>query len=147
MVRFDGLPSDVEFHPIDLDAGRVGLPDGSGDVVSGVETIEHLENPRAFVRELVRLTKPGGRVVVTTPNQLSWLSKATLLLKNNFNAFQAGSYPAHITALLEIDLRRIAAECRLADVAVVYTRRGRIAGTPWHFPRWLTWLKPRCAVG
>jgi hypothetical protein len=50
-------------------------------------------------------------VVITTPNQESLLSKLTLLLLNEFNAFRAGSYPAHLTALLEVDRRRIAAEC------------------------------------
>ena len=99
VVRYDGLPEEIEFYQIDLDTGRAPLPDAAGDVVVAVETIEHLENPRAFVRELTRLAKPGGWLIVTTPNQLSLLSKMTLILKNQFNAFQAGSYPAHLTAL------------------------------------------------
>ncbi len=117
--------------------------DATADVVAAVETIEHLENPRAFVRELVRLTRPGGWVVVTTPNQLSLLSKMTLVLKNQFNAFQDSSYPAHLTALVEIDLRRIAAECGLTDIAVAYSESGRIAGTAWHYPCLLSRCYPR----
>jgi len=114
----------------------------SGNLYGGVETIEHLENPRAFVRELTRLARPGGWVVVTTPNQLSLLSKLTLGLKNEFNAFQSGSYPAHLTALLEADLRRIAAECGWSNAMVVYTCSGRIPGTARHWPRWLSCLFP-----
>ncbi len=87
------------------------MPDEAADVVAAVETIEHLENPRAFVRELVRLVKPDGWVIVTTPNQLSLLSLITLLIKHRFSAFQDVHYPAHLTALLEVDLKRIAAEC------------------------------------
>jgi 2-polyprenyl-3-methyl-5-hydroxy-6-metoxy-1,4-benzoquinol methylase len=143
VLRYGGFPDEAEFHRIDLDSGRVPLPDGTGDVVAAVETIEHLENPRAFARELARLCRPGGWVVVTTPNQLSLLSKLTLLLKNEFNAFRAGSYPAHLTALLEIDLRRIAAECGLADAAVRYTRSGRVPGTATKYPQWLSRLFPR----
>jgi 2-polyprenyl-3-methyl-5-hydroxy-6-metoxy-1,4-benzoquinol methylase len=146
VVRYDGFPSGTdgaEFVRADLDAGRVPLPDGTADVVAAVETIEHLENPRAFVRELTRLAKPGGWVVVTTPNQLSLLSKMTLLLRNEFNAFRAGSYPAHLTALLEVDLRRIAAECGWADIAVAYSGEGRVALTPWHYPARLSRLCPR----
>jgi len=143
VVRYDGLPEQAEFHSIDLDTGRVPLPDAAGDVVVAVETIEHLENPRAFVRELTRLARPGGWVVVTTPNQLSLLSKMTLVLKNEFNAFQSGSYPAHLTALLEADLRRIGGECGWLDVAVAYTRSGRIPGTARHWPQWLSHLVPR----
>jgi 2-polyprenyl-3-methyl-5-hydroxy-6-metoxy-1,4-benzoquinol methylase len=143
VVRYEGFPADAAFCPVDLDAQRVLLPDAAGDVVVAVETIEHLENPRAFVRELVRLGRPGAWVVVTTPNQLSLLSKMTLVLKNQFNAFQQSSYPAHLTALLEIDLRRIAVECGLTEVAVAYTQQGRIAGTPWHYPRMLSRCWPR----
>lgn len=143
VVRYDGFPADATFSPVDLDTQRVLLPDGVADVVAAVETIEHLENPRAFVRELVRLARPGGWVVVTTPNQLSWLSKLTLVLKNQFNAFQEGSYPAHLTALLEVDLRRIASESGLTDVAVAYSGQGRIVGTPWYYPGLLSRCWPR----
>jgi 2-polyprenyl-3-methyl-5-hydroxy-6-metoxy-1,4-benzoquinol methylase len=136
VVRYDNLPAEIEFFPFNLDAGKVPLSDGYADVVCAVETIEHLENPRAFVRELVRLAKPGGLVMVTTPNQLSLLSKLTLILKNQFNAFQEapGLYPAHITALLEIDLIRIFTECGLTDIQVEYTNSGRMPFTPWHWP-------------
>lgn len=143
VLRHEGLPAELEFCPVDLDAQSLPLPDGCADAVAAVETIEHLENPRAFVRELMRLTRPGGLVLVTTPNQLSLLSKLTLLFKNQFNAFQDGCYPAHLTALLETDLRRIAAEAGLVDAAIVYTGRGRLPGAPWHYPALLSRIAPR----
>lgn len=138
-LPYDGFPAEAEFIPHNLEGGKAPLPDASADVVCAVETIEHLENPRAFVRELVRLTKPGGVVIVTTPNQLSLLSKLTLVLKNHFNAFQEapGLYPAHITALLEIDLIRIFTECGLTDIKIDFTNQGRMPFTPWHWPNHL----------
>lgn len=142
-VRYEGLPDDVEFAQADLNSPRIPLPDGCADVVASIETIEHLENPRAFMRELVRLAKPGGHVIVTTPNQLSLLSLLTLIVKQRFSAFQDVHYPAHVTALLEVDLRRIAAECGLAEIEVAYTIQGRIILTPWHYPRAFTHLSPR----
>jgi 2-polyprenyl-3-methyl-5-hydroxy-6-metoxy-1,4-benzoquinol methylase len=143
VVRYDGFPGGSEFYPVDLDTGRLPLADASADVVVAVETIEHLENPRAFFRELVRLARPDGWVVVTTPNQLSLLSKLTLVVKNQFNAFQEPCYPAHLTALLEIDLRRMAAECGLTEAAVLYTGHGRIPATPWHYAGFLSRWLPR----
>jgi len=135
LVRYEHFPTDVaEFFAADLNSG-IPLEDGSADAVVAIETIEHLENPRAFMRELVRLARSGGLVLVTTPNQLSLLSKLTLLFKNRFNAFTDRDYPAHITALLEADLRRIAAECGLADVQVSFTDSGRIPGSPYNWPR------------
>jgi len=138
-VRYHDLPDACEFYQADLDTAKVPLPDGSGDVVVAIEIIEHLENPRAFFRELTRLAKPGGLIVVTTPNQLSLLSKMTFLLRGQFNAFQEapGLYPAHRTALLEIDLLRLARECGLHDIQIRYTNHGRIPGTKTHWPAWL----------
>lgn len=143
VVRHEGFPPTGVFHPVNLDTGRVPLPDSFADVVVAVETIEHLENPRAFARELARLARPGGWVVITTPNQLNLLSKLGLLLRNEFPQFRGSNYPAHLTALLEIDLRRIAAECELTDVAVAYTCRGRVPGTSRHWPSGLSRRFPR----
>lgn len=142
-VRYDGFPGDVEFHKADFDTGETPLPDSRADAVVAVETIEHLENPRAFMRELVRLAKPRGFVIVTTPNQLSVLSLLTLVSKKRFAAFQDVHYPAHLTALLEIDLRRMASECGLTDIEISYSGKGRIVLTPWHYPAFLSSLFTR----
>lgn len=143
VVRYDEFPSAGEFHRIDLDTGRLPTPDGFADVSVAVETIEHLENPRALMRELVRLTRPGGWVVVTTPNQRSFLSLATLVAKGQFSSFQDNSYPAHISALLDVDLVRMARECGLEDISIEYSESGRMIGTPLHYPTALSRLLPR----
>jgi SAM-dependent methyltransferase len=137
VVRYEQLPPDVEFVAADLNNPPVPLPDGAADVVVAVETIEHLENPRAFVRELVRLVKPGGWLLVTTPNQLSWHSKLSLLWRDEFAHFQErpGLYPTHVSALLTIDLVRIARENRLDSIAVRYSGHGRIPLTNRGWPR------------
>lgn len=142
-VKYDGFPSNGEFHLLNLDDGRVPLADCVADVVVAVETIEHVENPRAFFRELVRLCKPGGTIIVTTPNQLSLLSKLTLIVKNQFNAFTETSYPAHITALLEVDLRRIAIECGLSNIEMHFSHKGRIPGSALTVPRLVSACCPR----
>lgn len=142
-VRYPALPPDVAFERADLDREPLPVADGSADAVAAVEVIEHLENPRAFVRELARVAKPGGWVVVTTPNQLSGLSLLTLLVKGQFSAFQTTDYPAHRTALLEIDLRRIAVECGLEAIEVSFTRWGRVPMTGWHYPAVIAALAPR----
>jgi 2-polyprenyl-3-methyl-5-hydroxy-6-metoxy-1,4-benzoquinol methylase len=142
-VKYADFPAQAEFCHLDLDTGRISLPDASADVVAAVEVIEHLENPREFMRKLVRLAKPGGWIIVTTPNQLSLLSLLTLIVKQRFQAFQDVQYPAHLTALLEIDLRRIAQECGLQEIAIDYSGSGRIPGTSWHYPRPLSRGFPR----
>jgi 2-polyprenyl-3-methyl-5-hydroxy-6-metoxy-1,4-benzoquinol methylase len=142
-VRYDGFPDGADFSAADLDDDLIPFDDNRADVVAAVETIEHLENPRAFIRELTRLTKPGGWIIVTTPNQLSLLSKMTLLVKNQFNAFQGGSYPAHLTSLLEVDLRRIASESGWEKIAIHFSRSGRLVLTSRTYPRFLSRVLPR----
>jgi SAM-dependent methyltransferase len=142
-VRYDATPTGVELRLADLDCGPLPLGDGEADVVAAVETIEHLENPRAFCRELTRAARPGGWIVVTTPNQLSLLSLLTLVRKQRFSAFQDPEYPAHRTALLEVDLRRIAAECGWRDVDIVFTCSGRVPMTGRHYPAVVARLFPR----
>jgi 2-polyprenyl-3-methyl-5-hydroxy-6-metoxy-1,4-benzoquinol methylase len=141
-VRYPGFPADGELHLADLDAGGL-LPVEAGDFVVAAETIEHLENPRAFMRLLAGLARPGGWIAVTTPNQHSLLSRGTFLLLGEHNAFRASSYPAHRTALLEIDLRRIAAEAGLEEAEIRFTGRGRVPGTPRQWPRGVSRLWPR----
>src|SRR5437667_3043760 len=59
-VRYPGLPPATDFRQVDLDAAEWPVCAGEADVVTAVETIEHLENPWAFVRALVRIARPGG---------------------------------------------------------------------------------------
>jgi 2-polyprenyl-3-methyl-5-hydroxy-6-metoxy-1,4-benzoquinol methylase len=143
-VRYDGLLPEAEFVGADLNAAEaVEIPGGPADVVASLETIEHLENPRAFVRALYRLTRPGGWIFLTTPNQRSLLSLATLVVKGRFSHFQDVHYPAHLTALLDADLVRMAAEVGLERVTIEYTRAGRIVFMARHYPRWLSRAFPR----
>lgn len=145
LIRYENFPEGqaARFVQCDLN-GAIALGDACADCVVSIETIEHLENPRAFVRELARIAKPGAPIVLTTPNQLSLLSKLTLIVKGEFNAFQEapGLYPSHITALVERDLLRIATECGLETPLIRYTDSGRIPFTSRHYPAWL-WFRGR----
>jgi 2-polyprenyl-3-methyl-5-hydroxy-6-metoxy-1,4-benzoquinol methylase len=142
-VRYDALPDGIEFRAVDLDAAEWPVASLDADVVAAVETIEHLENPWAFVRALVRLARPGGCVIVTTPNQVSALSLLTLALKERFSAFQDAMYPMHRTALLPSDLERVLRASGVSDVTIAFTAHGRLPLTPWHYPRAIARAWPR----
>src|SRR5258708_19319830 len=71
IVKYDGFPIDAEFVTGNLDDGPLPVADDYADVVASVETIEHLENPRAFMRQLPRVPNPRALVIMSTPNQLT----------------------------------------------------------------------------
>jgi ubiquinone/menaquinone biosynthesis C-methylase UbiE len=62
------------FHIADM-TRPLPWPDASFDLILCVEGIEHLEDAFAFLGEMHRLLKPGGIVVVTTPNIISLRSR------------------------------------------------------------------------
>jgi 2-polyprenyl-3-methyl-5-hydroxy-6-metoxy-1,4-benzoquinol methylase len=54
---------------------RLPYDDASFDVLSCLEGIEHLEDQFAFIRECWRVLRPGGRLLVSTPNILGLASR------------------------------------------------------------------------
>ena len=59
--------------------GRLPFDDASFEATVSIEVIEHVEDQFAFLRELVRITKPGGLILVTTPNTLQMVSRLRTL--------------------------------------------------------------------
>lgn len=80
------VPREIPFVKGDLNL-RLPFDDATFDGVLALEIIEHLEAPRAFVRELARVVKPGGTVVVSTPNITSLRSKLRFLWNGEFTLF------------------------------------------------------------
>lgn len=56
---------------------RLPLPDAEFDAVLCFETVEHFPQPRDLIHELGRVTRPGGTLILTTPNVL-WESAHAL---------------------------------------------------------------------
>lgn len=72
--RYPGIACD----PVALD-GRLPYGDGTFDLVVSLEVIEHLEDQFLFTRELFRIVRPGGRVIISTPNVLNINSRLRTL--------------------------------------------------------------------
>ncbi len=65
---FESLKIDARVVIAEIGDQAFPLPDDSFDVVFTKSVIEHIENWEHFLAEIYRVLKPGGSVVVMTPN-------------------------------------------------------------------------------
>lgn len=88
------------------------LADRSFDCVLLSEVIEHLEAPKVSIREASRVLRPGGRLLVTTPNYQSlWPMMEWTVDLLNMAPKMAGEQ--HISRFQPASLRRILVESGL----------------------------------
>ncbi len=59
---------------------RLPFKDGAFDIIISVEGIEHIDTQEYFIQELRRVLKPGGRLILSTPNILSIRSRLSYAL-------------------------------------------------------------------
>jgi SAM-dependent methyltransferase len=58
----------VSDHCRIYDGRNLPFPDRTFASVGALNVLEHVEEPEAFIRELVRVAEPGGRIVLSSPN-------------------------------------------------------------------------------
>jgi 2-polyprenyl-6-hydroxyphenyl methylase/3-demethylubiquinone-9 3-methyltransferase len=57
---------------IDYKVGSVEALDGGYDLVTALEVVEHVSDVRTFVDGLAEAMKPGGLLILSTPNRTAW---------------------------------------------------------------------------
>lgn len=105
----DFRPTGIEIRSANLNAG-IPFGDGEFAAVVATEVIEHLENPWHFVRELYRITKPGGVAVISTPNLANVYTRLWFALTGRLYNFLESAYQGigHITPVYLWNLERMA---------------------------------------
>lgn len=83
IVNRAGLPSEC-FTIADMNEA-LPFRDGEFDAVVCIDGIEHLERPFDFVRECRRVLRPGGVVIISTPNVSALRSRWRFLLTGFHN--------------------------------------------------------------
>lgn len=102
----------IPFHVADLNGAFSDVLDGGWDAIVALELVEHLENPRHLLRECARLLRPGGVLVLSTPNLANPVSQAMFMRQGDFQWFSEADYreQGHIMPLAPSVLRRCFAE-------------------------------------
>ncbi len=91
-------PANATF--VEGDATALPFPDGAFDLVATVRTLHHIHRPELAVAELVRVTRPQGRVLVV--DQLAPLDPLAALELDRFERTRA---PDHERLLSDQDMR------------------------------------------
>lgn len=82
------------------DIENIAYPAGSFDLVVSCETVEHVPSPPEATFELARVLRPGGVLLLTTPNYMSITGLHRVFREATGRTWDEGGQPiAHWTAL------------------------------------------------
>jgi 2-polyprenyl-3-methyl-5-hydroxy-6-metoxy-1,4-benzoquinol methylase len=81
------IPKDIPFLELDIDAGVQASVNQQFDSVVCLEVIEHVKNSWNLLNELFNVTRPGGYLLLSTPNVTSFLSRAEFFVTGRFHQF------------------------------------------------------------
>ena len=123
-VEFNSIAVDIcrkaglkVFHG---DLNSAAFKDNSFDLISARQLIEHIPDPVNFMREIARILKSGGRLVLKTPNSLA-------LGRRWFGRFWfANEIPRHVLLFCPTNLNMLAKRIGLYRIAVKTFTRPRI---------------------
>lgn len=124
------VPDGASAQTVSGDALALPFPDEHFDCVIASEIMEHIPEDEKAMREMVRVVKPGGRVVVTVPRW--WPEKICWALSDEYHQVEGG----HVRIYTADELIGKLRDAGLRPAFHHYAHA-------LHSPYW--WLK--CAVG
>lgn len=85
----------LDDKPLSVDIYNSGFPAASADLIVLQEVIEHLPNQLLALREMFQILRPGGEVLLTTPNRSSLAARLSYLFFESENMKMAPCGVAH----------------------------------------------------
>lgn len=110
---------------------RLPFDDDSADVVLAGEILEHMVDTESFLREVRRILRRSGAIVLSTPNILWWKHRLRLLAGRYPDALEYrslyGDDFGHVRIFAPGPLRTLLADTGFADARVIGSRLGPIS--------------------
>ncbi len=130
------------FVEANLDA-PLPWPDQSFDAVFSTEGIEHLENHFSFLREICRILRPGGVLVLTTPNITALRSRVRFFGSGFFGRDalplnESARHPLHHIGLATFPELRY--ELRMSGFRLLEVRHTHIKPVSYLYAIYLPWM-------
>jgi SAM-dependent methyltransferase len=121
-------------HIVNAAGESVPLPSGTFDLILSHEVLEHVQDDRAALQEMIRVLKPGGRIVLFVPNRgypfethgIYWKGKyhfGNKLFVNYLPYTLRDKLAPHVRVYSKKDLERL-----FADLPVRFIERTTIFG-------------------
>lgn len=106
-----------QVHAVRAELGALPFPEGVFDLVVSFQVIEHVWDVPGYVRSLRRVVRPGGEVLISTPNRLTFTP--------------ASDVPVNVFHHREFTAAELVAELEAADLdvhTVIGIHHGRLLG-------------------
>lgn len=116
--------TDADFYRVDFDCDQeisdfVNSHKSLYDAVLSVEVIEHVKDQWRYVQQLMIMAKPGGLVLITTPNVTSWLSRLMFFFTGRFHQFADSDLKyGHISPICPWELSLILSEAGAKEIHI-----------------------------
>ncbi len=114
---------------------EAGFPEGTFDVVTCWHVIEHVADPRRLVGEIARVLRPGGALVLATPNLEDRIFRAAYVLARGRRPrlYEPGEREIHLYIFSADTLRRLVASAVWGKRLVNGLAYGwfRVSGINW----------------
>lgn len=92
---------------IDYRCAAIEQLEGTFDLVTCMEVIEHVADPAAFLKSLARRLAPGGLLILSTPNATAWSKLMMITIAEGLGRIPRGTHdfdkfidPQRMSALL-----------------------------------------------
>ncbi|NET36072.1 MAG: class I SAM-dependent methyltransferase [Cyanothece sp. SIO1E1] len=131
----------VQFETQDIQ--QTTFPDQHFDIIISFETIEHVPNPRKAIRELHRILKPNGTLLLTTPNYLGFFGLYRIYLRLTGRRWKEAGQPINQFVTIPKTnywLRSSGFEVKYfdsEDISIPWPGKRKVLRFNWNSPKWL----------